>query len=41
MAYCDVMEIQVRDRLHSVVKLCDDTVYIHQTNSAGPPPLPL
>ena len=32
MAYCGVMghlqlEIQVRDRLHSVVKLCDDTVH--------------
>ena len=31
-AYCGVMghlqlEIQVRDRLHSVVKLCDDTVH--------------
>ena len=32
MAYCGVMghlqlEMQVRDRLHSVVKLCDDTVH--------------
>ena len=32
MAYCGVMghlqlEIQVRDRLHSVIKLCDDTVH--------------
>ena len=32
MAYCGVMghlrlEMKVRDRLHSVVKLCDDTVH--------------
>ena len=41
MAYCGVMghlqlEMQVRDRLHNVVKLCDDTIHtLNEFNRAS------